>query len=64
MYRRQGSKPSSRRRNAKRQTNCLRRPYKYLAKEEKLKAKEKGKIHPFECRVPKKNRESQEILPQ
>ena len=27
----------------KRQNSCLRRPYKYLRKEEKLKAKEKGK---------------------
>ena len=26
-------------------------------KEEKLKAKEKGKIYPFECRVPKNSKE-------
>ena len=30
-------------RNAKRQNGCLRRPYKELRKEEKLKAKEKRK---------------------
>ena len=30
-------------RNAKRQNGCLRRPYKFLRKEEKLKAKEKRK---------------------
>ena len=30
-----------RKRNAKRQNGCLRRPYKYLRKEEKQKAKEK-----------------------
>ena len=35
-------KTSPRKRNAKRQNDCLRRPYKYLRKEEKLKAKEKG----------------------
>ena len=28
LYRRQGSRPSSRKRNAKRQNGCLRRPYK------------------------------------
>ena len=36
-------RPSPRKRNAKRQNGCLRRPYKYLRKEEKLKAKEKRK---------------------
>ena len=35
LYRRQGSRPSPRKRNAKRQNGCLRRPYKYLCKEEK-----------------------------
>ena len=44
-------------RNAKRQNSCLRRPCKYLRKEEKLKAKRKGKINPFECRVPKNSKE-------
>ena len=28
LYRRQGSRPSPRKRNAKKQTRCLRRPYK------------------------------------
>ena len=37
LYKRQGSRPSPRKRNAKRQNGCLRRPYKV----EKLKAKEK-----------------------
>ena len=31
----------------KRQNGCLRRPYKYLRKEEKLKAKEKRKDKPI-----------------
>ena len=43
LYRRQGSRPSPRKRNAKRQNDCLRRPYKQLRKEEKRKAKEKRK---------------------
>ena len=41
--RRQGSRPSSWKRNAQKQNGCLGRPYKYLWKEEKLKAKEKRK---------------------
>ena len=36
-----------RKRNAKRQNSCLRRPYKELRKEEKLKAKEKRKDIPI-----------------
>ena len=43
LYRRQWLRPSPRKRNAKRQNGCLRRPYKYLGKEEKIKAKEKRK---------------------
>ena len=34
-------------RNTKMQNDCLRRPYKYLRKEEKLKAKEKRKDTPI-----------------
>ena len=30
LYRRQGARPSLRKRNAKKQTGCLRRPYKWL----------------------------------
>ena len=43
LYRRQGSRPSPWKRNAKKQNGCLRRPYKQLWKEEKWKAKEKRK---------------------
>ena len=39
LYRRQGSRSSPRKRNAKRQSGCLRRPYKQLREEEKLKGK-------------------------
>ena len=47
IYRRQGSRPSPRKRNAKRQNGYLRRPYKWLRKEEKLQAKEKRKDIPI-----------------
>ena len=40
-------RPSPRKRNAKRQKGCLRKPCKELRKEEKLKAKEKGKDIPI-----------------
>ena len=43
VYRRQQTKPSQRKRKARRQSGYLRRPYKYLRKEEKQKAREKGK---------------------
>ena len=43
MESRQRSRPFSRKRNVKRQNDCLRRAYKYLRKEEKIKAKEKRK---------------------
>ena len=39
LYRRQGSRPSPWKRNAKKQNGCLGRPYKQLWKEEKWKAK-------------------------
>ena len=35
LYRRQGSRPSPRKRNAKKQNGCLRGLYKQLSKEEK-----------------------------
>ena len=41
FYRRPWSKSSSRKTNVKRQNSCLRRSYKSLRKEEKLKSKEK-----------------------
>ena len=39
LYRRQGSRPSPRKGNAKKQNGCLRRPYEQLWKEEKQKSK-------------------------
>ena len=46
LYRRLWSKPSPRKRNAKKQNGCLRRPYKQLWKD-KWKAKEKRKDIPI-----------------
>ena len=56
LYRRQGVRPSPRKRNAKNQNCCLRRPYKLLEKGEKQKAKEKRK-YIFESKVPKNSKE-------
>ena len=53
LYRRQGSRPSPRKRNAKRQNGSLRRPYKELWIQEKKKRKD----IPTECRVPKNCKE-------
>ena len=37
-------------------SGCLRRPFKYLRKEEKQKARGKGKIYLTECRVPENSK--------
>ena len=55
LYRRQCSRPSQRKGNARRQSGCLRRLYKSLRKEEKQ--KRKGKIYPAGCRVPENSKE-------
>ena len=57
LYRRQESRTSPRKRNAKKQNVCLRRPYKELCKKRSEKQRRKGKIYPFELRVPKNGKE-------
>ena len=58
MYRRQGARPSPRKRNEKKQNGSLRRPYKIAVKKKRMeKQRRKGKIHPLECRVPKNDKE-------
>ena len=47
LYRRQWSRPSSRKRNTQKQNGYLKRAYKYLRKEEKLKEKEERKDIPI-----------------
>ena len=54
LNRRQGSRPSPRKRNAKKKNGCLRRPYKYLRKEEKPKTKGKMKDIPISMQSAKK----------
>ena len=51
LYRRQGVRPSPRKRYAKKQNGCLRRPYKELRRERQWR---KGKICPSEFTVPEK----------
>ena len=56
MYRRQGSRPFPRKRNAKTQNGCLRRLTNSCGKKRSDRQRRKGKIYPFECRVLKSNR--------
>ena len=55
LYRRQGSRPSPRKRNAKKQNGCLRRHLQTAMKRSE-RQRRKGKIYPFECRVPKNSK--------
>ena len=55
LYRRQESRPSPRKRNAKRPNGCLRRPYR--EKKRSKRQRRKGKINAFECRVPQNSKE-------
>ena len=57
LYKREGLRPSQRKRNAKMQNGCLRRSCIWLRKEEKLMQRRKGTIFPFECKVPKNSKE-------
>jgi len=57
LYRRQGSRISPRKRKTKKKLGCLRRPYKSSEKKKCKKQRRKGKIYPFECRVPKNSKE-------
>ena len=47
LYRRQGSRPSPRKRDAKRQNGCLRRPHTQLRNKENQKAREKREDIPI-----------------
>ena len=58
-----GIKTISKKKKCKKQNGCLRGPYKLLLKKKKRererseKHRRKGKIYPFECRVPKTSQE-------
>ena len=57
LDRRQGSRPSPRKGNAKRQTGCLRRLTNSCEKKRSEKQRRKGKIYASESRVPKNSKE-------
>ena len=57
LYKRQGSRPSPWKRNAKKKNGCLRSPYNSSEKKRSEKQRRKGKIYPFEGRVPKNSKE-------
>ena len=48
-------RPSPSKRNAKRQNGCLRRLTNSCEMKRSEKQRRKGKMYPFECRVPKNN---------
>ena len=52
-----GIKTMLKKRNAKRQNGCLRRPYKQQRLRRSERKRRKGKIYPFECRVSKNKKE-------
>ena len=56
FYRKQCSRPSPRRRNGERQKGCLRGAYNSCEKKRSESKRRKGKIYPFDCRVPKNRR--------
>ena len=56
LYRRQGSRPSPWKRNAKKQM-ALWGGFTNSYEKRSEKQRRKGKIHPFECRVPKNSKE-------
>ena len=56
LYRRQGSRPSPWKRNAKKQNGCLKRLTNSCEKKRSEKPRRKGKIQASECRVPKNSK--------
>ena len=61
LYRRQGSRPSPRKRNAKKQ-KWLSEETLQIAEKRSERQRRKGKIFPFECRVPKTRRDKKAFL--
>ena len=58
LYRRQGSRPSPRKRNAKKQNGCRGGLTNSCEKKRSEKQRRKGKTYPFECRVPKNSKKA------
>ena len=57
LYRRQGSRPSPRKRNAKKAKWLSEEALQIPVKRRDEKSRRKEKIYPFECRVPKNSKE-------
>ena len=57
LYRRQGSRPSPRKTNAIKAKWLSEEALQITEKKGSEKQKRKGKIYPFECRIPKKSKE-------
>ena len=57
LYRRKGSRSSPRKRNTKRQNDYLAGLTNSYEKKRSERQRRKGKIHLFECRVPKNSKE-------
>ena len=62
FYRKQCSRPSPRRRNGERQKGCLRGAYNSCEKKRSESKRRKGKIYPFDCRVPKNRRRDKKVF--
>ena len=58
LYRRQESRPSTGKRNAKKQNGCLRGLTNSCEKKRSKKQRRKIMIYPFECRVAKNSKET------
>ena len=57
MYKRQGSKPSPRKRNAKKAKWLSEEALPIAVKRTEAKSKEEKERYPFECKVPKNSKE-------
>ena len=57
LYRRQESRPSPRKRNPENKMAVWRGLTNSCEKKRSKRQRRKGKIHPFECRVPKNSKE-------
>ena len=65
MYRRKESRPSPRKRQANKAKWLSEEALQIAVKRKRSeKQRRKGKIYPFECRVPKNSKERSESLPQ
>ena len=52
-----GIKTIPQKKKYQKQNGCLRRPYKCYEKKRSERQRRKGKINPFECRIPKNSKE-------